>query len=42
MSNEEADAIMDKFEKKWDSKHKHSFIDRMERKLHRKEQVGRR
>lgn len=41
MSNEEADALMDEFEK-WDAKHarKH-FIHRMERKLGRKERYGR-
>ncbi len=36
MSDEEAEALMDKFEK-WDAKQaKHSFIHRMERKLGRK------
>ena len=38
MSNEEAEALMDRFEK-WDTKHaKQDFIHRMERKLSRKEQ----
>ena len=39
MSNEEAEEIMDAFEKKWNAKHKHDFIDRMERKLNRKERL---
>jgi len=40
MSSEEADAMMNEFEK-WDGKHaKHEFIHRMERKLHRKERLG--
>lgn len=40
MSNEEIEALMESFEK-WDAKRaKHDFIHRMERKLHRKEQVG--
>ena len=39
MSNEEADAVMESLEKKWNSKHvKQDFIQRMERKLHRREQ----
>ena len=42
MSNEEADALMNEFEK-WDSKHaKHEFIHRMERKLNRKERLSHR
>ena len=42
MSSEEADAMMNEFEK-WDGKHaKHEFIHRMERKLHRKERLGQR
>ena len=42
MSNDEIEALMDSFDK-WDAKRaKHDFIQRMERKLHRKEQVGRR
>jgi hypothetical protein len=42
MSNEEAEAIM-KFYSDRDSKEgRHSFISRMERKMHRKEQLGRR
>jgi len=41
MSNEEAERLMDTFEK-WDAKHaKHDFIDRMEKKLNRKERSGR-
>jgi len=39
MSNDEIEALMDSFDK-WDAKRaKHDFIQRMERKLHRKEQV---
>ncbi len=42
MSNDEIEALMDNFDK-WDAKHaKHDFIQRMERKLHRKERAGRR
>lgn len=38
MSDEEAEALMERLEK-WDAKHaKHDFIERMERKLSRKEQ----
>lgn len=41
MSNEEIDKLMESFEK-WDSKHaKQNFLHRMERKMHRKEKVGR-
>lgn len=41
MSSEEAEALMENFEK-WDAKHaKHDFIHRMERKLNRKERYGR-
>lgn len=41
MSNEEAEALMEEFEK-WDAKHaKHDFISRMERKLSRKERLNR-
>ena len=41
MSNEEAEALMNEFEK-WDAKHaRHDFITRMERKLYRKERLGR-
>ena len=41
MSNEEAETLMDEFEK-WDSKHaRHDFIHKMERKLHRKEKFSR-
>jgi hypothetical protein len=39
MSNEEAEALMDQFEK-WDNKQaKHNFIHRMERKLSRKQRL---
>jgi hypothetical protein len=41
MSIDEAEALMDNFEK-WDSKHaKQAFIHRMERKLGRKERFAR-
>jgi hypothetical protein len=41
MSNEEAEALMENFEK-WDAKHaKQDFIHRMERKLGRKERYDR-
>ena len=41
MSNEEAEALMSEFER-WDAKQaKHNFITRMERKLYRKERLGR-
>jgi hypothetical protein len=41
MSNEEADALMENFDK-WDAKHaKQDFLHRMERKLSRKERVQR-
>lgn len=41
MSNEEAEQLMETFEK-WDAKHaKHNFINRMERKLNRKERYAR-
>jgi hypothetical protein len=40
MSNDEAEEIMDAFEKKWNAKHKHDFINRMERKLDRKERLS--
>jgi hypothetical protein len=40
MSNEEAEAMMERFEK-WDTKHaRHDFIHKMERKLKRKERAG--
>jgi hypothetical protein len=39
MSNEEAEKLMETFEK-WDAKHaKHDFISRMERKAHRRDQL---
>ena len=42
MSNEEADKLMESFEK-WDTKRaKQHFIHRMERKMHRKEMLDRR
>jgi hypothetical protein len=41
MSNEEAEAMMERFER-WDAKQaKHDFISRMERKLSRRERRGR-
>ena len=41
MSSEEAEALMEEFEK-WDAKQaKHDFISRMERKLSRKEHSSR-
>lgn len=41
MSNEEAEALMNEFER-WDAKQaKHNFISRMERKLYRKERASR-
>lgn len=40
MSSEEADELMENFDK-WDTKHaKHDFIHRMERKLNRKERYS--
>lgn len=40
MSIDEADEIMNSYEK-WDNKNaRHDFIDRMERKLHRKERFS--
>ncbi|MDB5164952.1 MAG: hypothetical protein JWL89_578 [Candidatus Saccharibacteria bacterium] len=41
MSIDEADELTNQFEAKWDNKQKHIFIDRMERKLNRKERQGR-
>ncbi|HXR49789.1 MAG TPA: hypothetical protein VN778_02060 [Verrucomicrobiae bacterium] len=41
MSNDEAEAIEAKFEKKWADNERHNFISRMERKLYRKERSGR-
>ncbi|HSW85239.1 MAG TPA: hypothetical protein VLF79_01320 [Candidatus Saccharimonadales bacterium] len=39
LSNDEADALMEKFEK-WDNKQaRHEFIHRMERKLNRKQRL---
>lgn len=37
MSTEEAEVLMEQIERKWQSKHKKGFIDRMERKLTHKE-----
>jgi hypothetical protein len=40
MSSDEAEELMDAFEK-WDSRQaKHEFINRMEHKLYRKERIG--
>ena len=40
MTNDEAEALMDNFEK-WDAKHaKQDFLHRMERKLGRKERLS--
>lgn len=39
MSSEEAEALMDTFEKKWKAKQKREFIGRMERKLSHKERL---
>ena len=40
MSNDEAEALMEEFDK-WDSRQaKHNFITRMEHKLYRKERLG--
>ena len=41
MSNEEADELMDSFERKWKAKQKRDFIGRMERKLSHKERMAR-
>jgi hypothetical protein len=41
MSNEEAEALMENIEKKWNSKHRDDFIHRMERKFRRKEYLAR-
>lgn len=42
MSNEEADAMMENFDR-WNAKQaKQAFIHRMERKLNRKERIARR
>lgn len=41
MSNEEAEKLMESFER-WDAKHaKHDFISKMERKLGRKQRAQR-
>jgi hypothetical protein len=39
MSNDEAEALIESIERKWKSKHKRDFIDRMERKLNHKERI---
>lgn len=40
MSNEEVENLMESFEK-WDAKHaKQNFINKMARKMHRKEKGG--
>ncbi|HVV66477.1 MAG TPA: hypothetical protein VHB72_00180 [Candidatus Saccharimonadales bacterium] len=36
MSNEEAEALMDALEKKWNAKHQRDFLNRMQRKVNRK------
>lgn len=41
MSNDEAEALEAKFEKKWEAQERHNFISRMERKLGRKERYNR-
>jgi hypothetical protein len=41
MSNEEAEDLMDSFQKKWEAKQKRDFIGRMERKLSHKERSAR-
>lgn len=41
MSNEEADNMMDDFERRYDKKARHDFIARMEHKLHHKEHAAR-
>lgn len=33
MSNDEAEALMEDLERKWDSKHRGDFIHKMERKF---------
>lgn len=42
MSNEEAEAITKFYSDRDDREKRHTFISRMERKMHRKEQLGRR
>ena len=41
MSNDEADEMMDDFERKYDKNARHNFLERMERKLHHKEHSAR-
>jgi hypothetical protein len=41
MSNEEAEAIMNFYSDRDNKEERHSFIARMERKMHRKEQSSR-
>ena len=38
MSSDEAEALMEELERKWDSKHKREFLYKMERKLNRRTQ----
>lgn len=38
MSNEEAEAIMNFYSERDNKRARHDFIERMERKMHRKEQ----
>lgn len=42
MSNEEAEKLMDEMDRKSTKQARHDFLNRMERKLHRKEQFGQR
>ena len=41
MSIDEADELTNQLVNKWETEQKHRFIDRMERKLYRKERQGR-
>lgn len=41
MSESEAEALTEKLEKRWNAKHTHDFLARMERKMHRRERYGR-
>lgn len=42
MSNEEAEAITKFYSDRDNHERRHNFISKMERKMHRKEQLGRR
>lgn len=42
MSNEEAEKLMDEIDRKSTKQARHEFLNRMERKLYRKEHSGRR